>query len=199
MRCRKNDRASAAIICPSTFALRVRPSLVRHQHHHHHHHHRSITPSRSLALRSLVDDPACPNSEAAAKAREISPRDRCASQSASQPAVATNPDADRGRWRWWHSLFLSGGDCERGKSNPLCPRGTSTLPTDVYGYMARLASRRCSPISSGYILSQQLKPHTWRELPSSESPPWLLGSEGGRSCAPVCLRTCSGFRYAISS
>ena len=168
-----------------------------------------------------VADPACPNSGAAAAARAKERFHRAIVARARRPGrVGGGGEPGRGPWRgartprwgWWHSSFPSGGG--RGmKSNPLCPRGRSALPTgpaDGYGYMARSLASRLPLLPPNFVqvypVSATLKPHTWRELPSSPasllSGYWGRGRGGGRSgevVAPVCLRTCSGFRYAISS
>lgn len=88
--------------------------------------------------------------------------------------------------------------------------GATGMAIRLDGAGARLASRCCSPISSEYILSLGNHETAHRTLGENFPPPPPLpgywgrreGSrERGREAEKLrrCLRTCSGFRYAISS
>ena len=160
-----------------------------------------------------VADPACPNSGGGGKSKgEISPGDCC----------ACPPPRPRRRWRrtrtrtlegrtprwgWWHSSFPSGGG--RGmKSNPLCPRGRSALPTgpaDGYGYMARSLASRLPLLPPNFVqvypVSATLKPHTWRELPSSPasllSGYWGRGRDGRREERRSCCARVSAYVLGV--
>ena len=163
-------------------------------------------------------------SEAAAKAKERFHRAivaRAPARQASAP-VGTNPDADVDR----HCTAVGGiphshlaeieGEGGWEIESPLPARyehasdGATGMAIRLDGAGARLASRCCSPISSEYILSLGNHETAHRTLGENFPPPPPLpgywgrreGSrERGREAEKLrrCLRTCSGFRYAISS
>ena len=181
-----------------------------------HHHHRSITPSRSLAQfsrRSRVSEQRRRRQE---QRRDFTGRLLRVPAAPAASAVAANPDADPGGAHATLGLvafLIPIWRRERDEIESPAPArevGARFRRADGYGYMARSLASRLPLLPPNFVqvypVSATLKPHTWRELPSSPasllSGYWGRGRDEGRSgevVAPVCLRTCSGFRYAISS
>ena len=212
--------------CPCPSKPRPLPPPRRHQHHHHH---RSITPSRSPSRSPLSRWMILRVRSVGKSKGEISPRDCCACPRQASAPAGTNPDADVDRHCTAvggipHSHLAEierEGEVDREREgeieSPLPARyeHASDVATGMAirldGAGARLASRCCSPISSEYILSLGNHETAHRTLGENFPPPppplpgyWgrREGSrERGREAEKLrrCLRTCSGFRYAISS